>query len=562
MSTTHSPSLAPGAHLGVRGLSKSYPDRRVLTDVSFTVSQAERIAVIGENGSGKSTLLRLVAGAEPADAGEVSAPGRVGLLWQRRPFAEDATLAEVCDAALSAPRAILREFELATEALARDHEDATAEQRYADALARANHAEVWTLGHRAELVLDGVGLGAVPRAQRVGDLSGGQQARLALAWLLLSRPDTLLLDEPTNHLDDAAINYLVEVLRQWPGPVLLASHDRAFLDEVATGIIDLDPAPRPNALVARVIDEGPTSAIGVTAWTGGFSDYLRARQDEYERWQRRYEAEQDELDQLERRVSSSHQVGHVGAAPRTEARGAKKFYADRNATVVSRRVTDARARLQELRDLQVRKPPARLSFAGLTAAPRVPHVVPSVVAVLSRAGVEGRLVPTSLAVGRSQKWLVTGANGSGKSTLLSLLDASLAPTSGSVTVPRQVTVARLGQDIDPAPDLGVGAAYRQAVGAERAELVPLGTFGLVHPRDFSRSVGDLSVGQQRRLALSIVLADPPDLLLLDEPTNHFSLALAAELESDLADYPGAVVVASHDRWLRRRWTGERLHLGG
>lgn len=562
MSQSHFPDvLTAGAHLRAAGISKSYSDRRVLTDVSFTVSQGERIFLIGENGSGKSTLLRLIAGVEAPDAGEVHAPGRIGLLWQQLPFASDASISDVCQQALSEPHALLREFDDATAALALAPDDATAAARYAQALDDATRGDVWTLEHRADIVLTGVGLADVEQTRRAGEMSGGQQARLALAWLLLSRPDTLLLDEPTNHLDEHAIAYLADTLAEWRGPVLMASHDRAFTDQVATGIIDLDPAPRPHELVHRVAPEGPTSAIGVTAWTGGFSDYLTARQVEHDRWRRRHLAEQQELHRLERQAHDSHQVGHVGAAPRTEARGAKKFYSDRNATVVSRRVTDARARYDELSRVHIRKPPQRLEFAGLSVAPRQPHVVPAVVAAISQASVTGRMAPTSLVIGRSQKWLITGANGSGKSTLLSLLDGSLAATDGSVTVPRQVTVGRLAQDVDLDQDAMVAALYAHTVGSERAESVPLSTFGLVHGRDHGRRVGALSVGQQRRLALAMVLAHPPDLLLLDEPTNHFSLALASDLEASLVDYPGAVVVASHDRWLRRAWTGERLDLG-
>lgn len=561
MVTTHSPAaLAAGAHLRVTGISKSYPDRRVLTDVSFAVSQGQRIALIGENGAGKSTLLRLAAGVEMPDAGEVQAPGRVGLLWQQRPFREGASITEVCRDALTVPRAVLREFEDATTGLAAAPGDLAAEARYEQALEDATRAEVWSLDQRVALVLDGVGLSRLPAHRLVGELSGGQQARLALAWLLLSRPDTLLLDEPTNHLDDHGIAFLAATLASWRGPVLMASHDRAFLDEVATGIIDLDPAPLPHALVHDVATDGPTSAIGVTAWTGGFSDYLAARHEAHHRWLRQYRDEQDELGRLERQVEDNHQVGHPGAAPRSEARAAKKFYADRNATVVSRRVNDARGRYEDLRRTQVRKPPRRLEFAGLDVALRDAHTVPPVVAVASQVEVHGRLAPTSLAIGRSQRWLVTGANGSGKSTLLALLDGSLTPTSGTLTVPRQVTVGRLAQEVHLDQHAVVGALYEQSVGVDRAERAPLTSFGLVHPRDVDRRVGSLSVGQQRRLALAMVLAHPPDLLLLDEPTNHFSLALASDLEDSLADYPGAIVVASHDRWLRRRWASDHLDL--
>ncbi|MGA4507503.1 ABC-F family ATP-binding cassette domain-containing protein [Propionibacteriaceae bacterium G1746] len=553
--------LERGAHLRADGISKSYPDRRVLTDVSLTVPAGERRALIGENGTGKSTLLRILAGVEPADSGELHAPGRVGLLWQQLPFELTATLAEVAEDAQAAPRAALQEFDDATAALAGAPHDGAAAHRYAAALEVATHADVWNLDRHVDMVLDGVGLGGLDPARPTGELSGGQRARLALAWLLLARPDTLLLDEPTNHLDDHGVAFLAEMLATWAGPVLFASHDRAFLDEVATGIIDLDPAPRPHTLLDG-LGEGPASGVGTTAWTGTFTDYLAARRDEYDRWQRQYRDEQDELKRLQQQLRASHQVGHAGATPRTEGRAAKKFYADRNATVVSRRVNDFTARLDELKTQQVAKPPALFDFAGLDIAPRTPHGVPSVVLAASGVAVDGRLQPTSITIGRSEKWLVTGANGSGKSTLLKLLAGQLAPDAGTVTSPRQVTLAMLDQDVDLDPDLSPAQAYADRLGIARAEQVPLGQFGLVHPRDLHRRLGSLSVGQQRRLALAIVLAGAPDVLVLDEPTNHFSLALATALEQALPSYPGAVVIASHDRWLRRAWTGLRLSLDG
>lgn len=368
------------------------------------------------------------------------------------------------------------------------------------------------------------------------------------------------MDEPTNHLDDGGIDFLTSSLLDWPGAVLFASHDRAFMDATATGVVDLDPAPRPSSLVSSVALDGPTSGIGITRHTGTFTEYLQARAAQRERWQRQYQAEQAELKELARGVRKNQSVGHEGAAPRTEGKAAKKFYADRNATVVSRRVNDFARRLEELQAEQVRKPPAELEFRGLDVGRRDGHVVPSVLAALSEAGVTNRLAPTSLTVGRHDRWLITGPNGAGKSTLLSLLAGSLQPDVGSVTIARSATIGVLVQEVALYPDVVVERLYASTVGPELAEATPLTSFGLVAPRDLSRPVGSLSIGQQRRLALAMVLAGAPDLLVLDEPTNHLSLALVTALEEQLPQYPGAVVVASHDRWLRRSWAGQIVQL--
>ncbi|MDN5631146.1 ATP-binding cassette domain-containing protein, partial [Kocuria sp.] len=173
------------------------------------------------------------------------------------------------------------------------------------------------------------------------------------------------------------------------------------------------------------------------------------------------------------------------------------------------------------------------------------------------------LAPVSLSVGAGEKWLLTGSNGAGKSTLLGLLSGRLGPTGGSVHTAPGLRVGMLGQDDTLAtadPDSTVAAVYRNIVGTKRAEAVPLGTFGLLAGRDENRRLGELSVGQRRRLALAALLADPPHVLLLDEPTNHFSLVLATQRAAAVPDYPGTAVVASHDRWLRRTWKGRHLHL--
>ena len=181
-------------------------------------------------------------------------------------------------------------------------------------------------------------------------------------------------------------------------------------------------------------------------------------------------------------------------------------------------------------------------------------------AAASEAGVAGRLSPMSLTVGRHDRLLVTGPNGTGKSTLLAMLAGQLKPDTGTITLARTATVGYLPQDVNLDPDTSVAESYISTLGVEVSEAKPLVEFGLINPCDMSRRVGSLSVGQQRRLALAMILAIQPDLLILDEPTNHFSLALSTALEEQLPDYPGAVIVASHDRWLRRSWNDQHVEL--
>ncbi|WP_419817225.1 ABC-F family ATP-binding cassette domain-containing protein [Glaciibacter flavus] len=536
-------------HLRVDGLSHSYGDRRVLSDVGLAVGATERIGLIGENGAGKSTLLRVLAGTETPDRGIITRPPRTGMLWQELLFDPGETVGAVFEDALADIRSIERELESAASAMSAD--GATAAERYAAALQAAERADVWGADARRDALRDGLGVSSIGLRRRLGEISGGQRSRVALAALLLQRPDALLLDEPTNHLDDQAAAFLEAQLRAWVGPVLIASHDRSFLDAVATGLVDLD--------AARSLHDG--RGASVTVFGGGFSDYRSHKAAERERWQRQYDDEQDRLGVLRRTVAVTARTVAHGRGPRDNDKFIQGFKGARNDQAIARRVHNAEQRLASLERDQVRKPPAVLRFAGIPAGSQV--LADGVLLQLADVAVAGRLPAVSLRIEPRSRMLVTGANGAGKSTLLGVLAARLETDAGTVHRRRGLRVGLLEQDVRfPDPTRSARELYATTLGERRAEQVPLSSLGLLPPRDENRPVGALSVGQQRRLALALVIARPPHVFLLDEPTNHLSLGLATELEEALESYPGAVVIASHDRWLRRRWSGEELELIG
>jgi macrolide transport system ATP-binding/permease protein len=540
LSTTSSSVLAP---LVVTGLSVAYPDRTVLGGVDLLAQPGRRIGLVGENGAGKSTLLRAVAGRLPAQAyvsGAVTAPDDLVLLGQEPPFRDRATVAEV----LAMTLAPLRRAAADVERLAGGVGSTAGDAAYESALELAVAHDAWDADRRATLAAERLGLSGLAPDRVVGTLSGGQRTRLALATIMTTRPTCLLLDEPTNHLDDDAIDVLTAFLRDLPGVVVLASHDRVLLDDVCTDLVDLDA----GAL--------GTDGSGGRRFGGGWSAYEAARADARRRWEETYAAQQDEI----ARLRAATRIGTEAIAHDRPPTDNDKFIyfgkGQKVARALSRRKADAQRRLEVAERAQVRKPPAPLAFRGDLTGAGTGRLVQ-----VRDVEVEGRLRLDRLDLVAGEHLLLTGPNGSGKSTLLGVLSSRLSPTAGTVVVSAR-TVRELTQDPDVThPSRSALATYDRAV-AGLADPPRLRDLGLLHPRDHRTPVGALSVGQRRRLGLAVAIAAAPDLLLLDEPTNHVSLALAGELEEALATSPGAVLLASHDRWLRRRWEGPELALAG
>jgi macrolide transport system ATP-binding/permease protein len=458
----------------------------------------------------------------------------------------------------------------ATRATAPPASAPPASARYEQALAAAERADIWSVDARRDEILNGLGVGDIPLTRRLDEISGGQRSRFALAALLLERPDALLLDEPTNHLDDAAAAFLERQLIGWHGPVIFASHDRAFLDAVATSLLDLDPTrgstsgPASGPAGARASGvAGGSTASTTTSFGGNYSDYLAAKSDERARWERQFAEEQDELKALKHSVDVTARSIAFSGPPRDNDKFAASFKGGHLQSQIRRRVKNARGRLDDLRENQVRKPPALLTFGGIPTGSHALDADSGLLIQATDACIPGRLHVASFHIEPASRILITGHNGAGKSTLLAALAGTLQLQSGTVHRRRGLRIGLLEQDVRFGdPSASARRIYEQQLGERRAESTPLSSLGLIAPRDIDRPVGTLSIGQQRRLALALIVARPPHVFLLDEPTNHLSLSLAGELEDALGSYPGAVVVASHDRWLRAGWAGERVEMAG
>ncbi|MFB7786042.1 ABC-F family ATP-binding cassette domain-containing protein [Streptomyces vinaceus] len=535
------PTVSAVSQLALSGVGKTYGDRVVLDQVSLTLRPGEKAAVIGENGSGKSTLLRLIAGAEQPDHGQVtlSFPGGVGHLAQTLDLGPERTVQDAVDAALHELRTLEGRIRAAEAALAGA---GPAElDAYGDLRTAFEAREGYTADARTDAARHGLGIGHVGMERTLGSLSGGEQSRLALACVLGAAPELLLLDEPTNHLDEPAVTWLAERLRAHRGTLVVVTHDRAFLEAVATTVLEVDRDLRT-----------------VTRYGDGWAGYRAARAAARRGREQRHQEYLDTLARTRRLVESAGQrLAATGKDPRE---GFGKHRRSHDAKL-SGQVRAARRHLDQLLREPVAAPPEPLRFAARidedTAA--LPEDTPYA-AELAQVAVEGRLSLPELAIGPGARLLVSGPNGAGKSTLLRVLAGDIAPDRG--TVLRHTEVGYLPQEIaaDPArhPLLHGFAAGRPGNPEEYAE--ELLSLGLFRAEDLHVPVSALSVGQRRRLELARLVTRPAGLLVLDEPTNHVSPALVEELEEALAAFTGAVVAVSHDHRFRSAFTGPRLEL--
>ncbi|MFJ7068376.1 ribosomal protection-like ABC-F family protein [Streptomyces sp. NPDC101115] len=517
-------------------------ERLLLDQVSLTVRPGERIGIVGENGAGKSTLLRILAGLDTPDEGEAVtvADGGSGLLAQTPELPPHATVDEAVDAALVELRTMERGLRTLEAELGSG--DPRALEEYGELLTAFELRGGYEADARVDKALHGLGLGHIGRERPLGSLSGGEQARLGIACALAAAPEVLFLDEPTNHLDAQALDWLEDALLSHRGTVVAVSHDRVFLERVATAILEVDADRRT-----------------VVRYGGGYAGFRAERAAARRRWEQAHGEWCEEIARLEEYTRTTAQGVAAGRAIKDNNKMAYDRAGGRVQSSVSGRVRNAQERLRRLHEEPVAEPPRPLAFSARPLAGGAEGRLVE----LSGVRVGDRLAVDGLTVEAGERLLVHGGNGAGKSTLLRVMAGLVEPDAGQVT--RRGRIGFLAQEI-PAhrPAERVLAAFGRGLALaedEQAEL--LLSYGLFRPADLTVPVGSLSAGQRRRLALARLLARPADLLLLDEPANHLALGLVEELEQALEQWQGAVVVVSHDRELHRRFTGHirRMHSG-
>ncbi|MBE2998663.1 ABC-F family ATP-binding cassette domain-containing protein [Nocardiopsis sp. HNM0947] len=518
------------AQLTAQGIGIDRGGRTVLSGADLTVTPRSRWGIVGENGRGKSTLLHILAGVLEPDTGTVRRIGTLGVAEQEIDVVEGRTVGDLVDIELADARSALAELDAAAEGLAGG--DPAAVERYETALSDAETLDAWDADRRVDLALEHLGA-VTDRSRPLTELSVGQRYRVRLACLLGAAHDFLLLDEPTNHLDAAGLDFLTRSLRGRSGGVVLVSHDRALLSDVATTVLDLDPSR-----------DGLPRVYG-----GGFAGYVEGRRAERERWADEYEKQQAEHARLAQDLSAAQNRLVSGWRP---DKGTGKH---QRATRAGGLVRAVHRRREDLEAHAVDMPPPPMGF-------RMPELPERSGVTLLRAeevAVEGRLHgPVTVSLDSGSRLVVTGPNGAGKSTLLKVLARTVEPTRGRVHTARTARVRLLAQESPHAGDRSARHVFETHVerlvsdGVLRdREGLSLSSLGLLASADVNKPLRELSMGQQRRLDLALVLASRPHVLLLDEPTNHLSITLVDELTEGLRATGAAVVLATHDRQLQR-----------
>jgi len=512
--------------LRIDNLSLRHGSQILFVDASLTVFRGEKVGLVGPNGAGKSTIFRLIIGEDEPDAGQVILDRRVvvGHFSQQVGEMHGRSVLEETMAGAGEVSDVRHELHALELALAdpeqADRLDALIE-RFGEVQARFDDLDGYALEARAREILAGLSFRPEAVDGDVGLLSGGWKMRVALARILLMRPDLLLLDEPTNHLDLESIVWLERFLRDFDGAVVLVSHDREFMNRLVTKIVEIDGGE-------------------LTSYTGDFDFYER-----------------------QRALADQHQEAQHA---RQQAMLAKEEAFIARFKARASHAAQVQSRVKKLEKIDKIDPPRRRKVIPMELR-QPPRSGEDVIKLSKVSKAYGSLViydAFDFLVRRRERWCIMGVNGAGKSTLLKMIAGAGAPDAGTVDIGASVKLGYFAQHAMEilAPNRTVletlEAAFPTASGSGLRTY--LGSFGFTGD-DVDKPVDILSGGEKARVVLAQMLFDPPNLLVLDEPTNHLDLDTKARLIEALAEFEGTLVFVSHDRHFLRAVSTRVLELG-
>ncbi len=508
-------------------IQKQYGRQVLFVDASFQLNPGDKVGLVGPNGAGKTTLFRLITGEETVDEGEVSVPKKLTIGYFRQDVEEMSGRSVLDEAIAGSGR--LGDLHHELEALQHDMGDPDKADRMDKILERFgtvqeeyDHLGGYALEAQAREVLHGLGFDDPTIDGDVGALSGGWKMRVALARVLLGKPDVLLMDEPTNHLDIESIVWLESFLKSIDAALLMTSHDRDFMNRIVTKIAEIDGGE-------------------ITVYSGDYDFYERER--------------------ALREANQEAQFARQQAMFAKEQRFIDRFAAH------AAKAAQVQSRIKALDKIERVEPPKKrvvVSFAFKTP-PRSGDEVAILESVSKAFGPRVVHKNFSMIVRRGERHCVMGKNGAGKSTLLKMIAGALEPDSGSVRLGASLRLGYFAQQaLDIlSPDLTVWDQMVQdfpsdSVGSLRSVL---GAFQFSGD-DVEKKIRALSGGEKSRLVMARMLHNPPNFLVLDEPTNHLDLATKEMLVEALKDFEGTMIFVSHDRAFLRGLSNRVIELGG
>jgi ATP-binding cassette subfamily F protein 3 len=527
--------------LTVHHINKTYGIQPILQDISFSISKDERIGLIGPNGCGKTTLMRILAGLEQPDSGSVlwTRPTlRIGYLAQGMEFDSNETVQTALHTGITSEADLETEISSLASALASNPNDSYIQSKY-DAVLRQLSITTYQL----PTVLSPLGLADIPLDTPVKHLSGGQKTRLRLAHVLLEEPHLLLLDEPTNHLDIEMLEWLEEWLAKFNGAALIVSHDRAFLDNTVTSILELD-----------------SNTHGIKAYPGNYADYLEQKLAEREKQAQAYQDQQDEMAQLRAAVSHIRGLTKMKKGGKADSgdKFAKGFFGNRATKNVAGRAKHIEARIEKLlTEERIEKPKQSWQLKLDFGAPAHQSKDVLITENLSVGYEQPLLTDLNLNIRAGQRIALTGPNGTGKTTLIRTIAGKLEPLAGSLKLGATVKLGYMAQEQESLnPNLNSLQTIQSVAPFNETETRNFLHYFLFKGDDALRVTRELSFGERARLQLALLVAQGCTFLLLDEPINHLDIPSRARFEEALANFKGTILAVVHDRYFIGRFASD------